>query len=455
MPNQESIELSERELEILKLVATGAGNKEIAQKLFISSNTVKVHLRNIFAKIGVNSRTEAAMYAVRTGLVVHAPQQIPVDQSDSELTGEIIGQEEPSPLPGEVARTPARKVPRWAPLVLMAGVLGLVFLGLRLSPSLAIFNSPTPSPLPPQPSSTPLPHWNHRAGLPSARSDPALVAYADQIYAIGGVDTQGVYGGVDRYDPQTDSWNALPSKPIPVFNAQAAVINGSIYVPGGRTNPNDEQPTDVLEIYDTNTGLWHTGAHLPLPLSAYGMVAYDGDLYVFGGWDGHKYLDSVYQYNPTSDTWQERTSMPTARGFCGVAEAGEKIYVIGGINDIQSVDVNEIYSPARDTANNNPWSTGFPIPEDRSGIEAANIADTIYVFGGEAENSNRVGLIYFPQTNVWQSLETSPYPLGQDFGMTSIGTNLFFIGGLLDYTFTDQNLTYQAIITLSIPIIIR
>jgi NarL family two-component system response regulator LiaR len=59
--------LSEREMEVLKLAATGISNKEIAQQLFLSPRTVQVHLGNIFNKLGVASRTEAILYGLKRG----------------------------------------------------------------------------------------------------------------------------------------------------------------------------------------------------------------------------------------------------------------------------------------------------------------------------------------------------------------------------------------------------
>ncbi len=61
--------LTEREEEVLQQVATGASNKEIARALGISVRTVQVHLTNIYGKLNVRSRTEAALYAVRQGWV--------------------------------------------------------------------------------------------------------------------------------------------------------------------------------------------------------------------------------------------------------------------------------------------------------------------------------------------------------------------------------------------------
>ena len=61
--------LTERETAILKRVARGQANKEIARALFVEERTVKSHVSSILKKLGVRSRTQAALHAVRTGLV--------------------------------------------------------------------------------------------------------------------------------------------------------------------------------------------------------------------------------------------------------------------------------------------------------------------------------------------------------------------------------------------------
>src|SRR3989442_9651813 len=61
--------LTEREMEVLRLVAQGLNNRDIAGKLFISENTVKNHIRNILEKLHLHSRMEAVVYAVREKLL--------------------------------------------------------------------------------------------------------------------------------------------------------------------------------------------------------------------------------------------------------------------------------------------------------------------------------------------------------------------------------------------------
>jgi NarL family two-component system response regulator LiaR len=61
--------LTQRELEVLDLVAQGKSNSDIATALFISTKTVKYHLTGIFSKLGVRNRTEAAAFAIGHGLV--------------------------------------------------------------------------------------------------------------------------------------------------------------------------------------------------------------------------------------------------------------------------------------------------------------------------------------------------------------------------------------------------
>jgi ATP/maltotriose-dependent transcriptional regulator MalT len=71
-----SAPLSGREWEILSLVAAEYSNAQIAQSLVISQNTVKVHLRNIFDKLEVQTRLGAVMVALRQGWLILQPDQV-------------------------------------------------------------------------------------------------------------------------------------------------------------------------------------------------------------------------------------------------------------------------------------------------------------------------------------------------------------------------------------------
>ena len=66
--------LSERECQVLALIVQGCSNQEIGEELGIARNTVKNHLRNILAKLGVRNRAQAAAYAVSQGLVCLSPE---------------------------------------------------------------------------------------------------------------------------------------------------------------------------------------------------------------------------------------------------------------------------------------------------------------------------------------------------------------------------------------------
>ena len=69
--------LSHRELEVLELVASGATNREAAARLFITEATVKTHLLNIYAKLGVGDRAAAVAEAFNRGLLTPGPPERP------------------------------------------------------------------------------------------------------------------------------------------------------------------------------------------------------------------------------------------------------------------------------------------------------------------------------------------------------------------------------------------
>jgi DNA-binding NarL/FixJ family response regulator len=68
-PNPNLALLSEREMEVLKLIVEGKSNAEIAEQLYLSTNTIKTHVRGIMNKLAVDDRVQAAVIALRSGIV--------------------------------------------------------------------------------------------------------------------------------------------------------------------------------------------------------------------------------------------------------------------------------------------------------------------------------------------------------------------------------------------------
>jgi DNA-binding NarL/FixJ family response regulator len=102
-PTARDLPLTQRELEILTLVASGATNGDIARRLWVTEGTVKFHLRNIYRKLDVANRTQASQIAFANGLVASGPTVIPVAARDpavpsSPTVAAVAMQPSPSPV---------------------------------------------------------------------------------------------------------------------------------------------------------------------------------------------------------------------------------------------------------------------------------------------------------------------------------------------------------------------
>lgn len=432
-------ELSEREQEILCLVATGASNKEIAQHLSISANTVKVHLRNIFAKIDASSRTEAAMFAVNAGWVDKPPKNI---EQDLQTGVPSVGGEGIS-IPGNNSVMTIRKwgLVAGALFLLLVFSVGFLLFRLRQNQVRADSNSPET--------------WQKLAPMPQARYDLAAVAYDGFVYAIAGEASAGPIGEVDRYDLKTNQWSRAADKPTPVYEAAAAVLGGKVYVPGGRLAGG--KMTDILDIFDPERNVWLQGAKLPQAVSAYALVSFEGRLYLFGGWDGSRYLASVFIYDPASDTWSEGYPMPTPRAYLSAAVSGRKIFVIGGKNKQGNLSVNEVYAPDLTPAQKDSWKIGQPLPLESADWKVVSLADLIYACGEiQAKSAPSYGiLVYISQTDNWQLISNQPDLPAQQAGLVGFGTNIYVIGGMQAGAPTADLWTQRVIFLVNIPIIIR
>jgi hypothetical protein len=138
------------------------------------------------------------------------------------------------------------------------------------------------------------------------------------------------------------------------------------------------------------------------------MVAFEGRIYVLGGWDGTSFQDDVYVYDVLSDSWSTLGIMPTARAYGGAVEADGRIYVIGGENDTGLLSRSDVFVPAAPAGAQ--WSSDIaPLPAPRARFGIQTNANFIFVLGGIPDTTP---LSYNIRTDAWQHFTFSDGSLG-------------------------------------------
>ena len=433
-PEPANAELSERELEILRLLATGVSNKEIAAQLFLSINTVKVHLRNIFAKLNVQSRTEATLTAIQRGWVVVPGTTVPSMTLPAKRDAAPLVREEPITPHEPIGLAPSLLVIE--PPLSIGRRLALIAI-TTLAMGLALITGPREA-APSSPQTQPFTDtqfaatassaragdtvWQATSVMSLARGRLAAVVVGRQVIAIGGETATGVTGLVEILDTATQRWRSGQNKPTPVANVSAVVISGTVIVPGGYTAAG--VPTAIVERYDPVADRWSTLAPLPAPRFAYALAAYQNQVVVFGGWDGQRYVDTVFIYDATANRWTTGAPLPLARGFSAATTLNAAMYVVGGYADGREFNNCDRYRPADDR-----WEPCAPLLVTRGGLGLVTVSNRVYAIGGGWTGYLSFSEWFDPRTNQWTVMSTPFIGQWRGMGVAAIGNDLYVLGG--------------------------
>jgi len=425
----------------MRLVATGATNRQIAHTLHISVNTVKVHLRNIFDKLAVQSRTEATMVLVRAGLIAAESGQAAGESSTA-----------PSEPQTAVAPVPVAESANWNRRIFLLLVAGFVVLAgiLAWNQGFALSVSAPATQTAAQVSPS---RWQPGPPLALPRFGMGVAAYRGRIYVLAGgtaarggaSETERVTGRSVALDPATSSWVDLPDKPTPVQDVQAAVLEGRLLVPGGQLA--DGTITTTVEAFDLATKTWERMPDLPAPRSRYALAVLEGRLILFGGWDGTAVQSSVLEYESGAGVWHELTPLPTARADMACAVIEDAAYLMGGTDGQQKLSEAIAYQINAEDVAGGPWSSIRDLPAPRAGASAVAIARSIYLIGG---GKDLPGIRYDLTSETWTPLSSPVSGPWYGMGVATVDDRLYVLGGRTDTPVPDT-WSYTALYRYFLP----
>jgi N-acetylneuraminic acid mutarotase len=278
--------------------------------------------------------------------------------------------------------------------------------------------------------------WSMGAAMPLPRSEHSVAEFNGKIWVLGGYPPGRLPSNlVQIYDPATSRWSLGPRLPQPIHHTHVAAVGGKIFVLGGEiegasTGKPERFVSDVW-MHDPAVGGWVRRAPMPTARSGGGKAVIDGKIYVAGGRPPGGSAFEVY--DPATDKWEKLPDLPSQRNHLAMVAINGKIIVAGGRTGpgamAERVDVVEIYDPKT-----RRWTKGAPLPAPRGGITGAAHGGCMFVFGGEGERTHVLGLTpdtygYDPRTDRWTRLADLPIAVHGLKGSAVIGGRIFLPGG--------------------------
>ncbi|SIN62577.1 N-acetylneuraminic acid mutarotase [Parasphingorhabdus marina DSM 22363] len=228
--------------------------------------------------------------------------------------------------------------------------------------------------------------WND--GMTQARSEIHAATLDGKLYIAGGIGLFRVLDSCEVLDLTMDIWTSCGRLPRPLHHVAMAADDTHVYASGGYVSlPFNADPEAGLFRFDPEAGQWTEISKLPHPIGQHSMTHFDGGLFLIGGQDSGRDLDTVWRYDIAADRWEAMASMPTARHSHAIAKSGSQLFVTGGRSAALGTEIRliEIYDLAE-----NSWTKGPDMPTGRGGHGAAVASGRLHILGGESLTEGRL-----------------------------------------------------------------
>ncbi len=300
--------------------------------------------------------------------------------------------------------------------------------------------------------------WQMAPAMPKAMGEVVGVAVDRSLFVFGGLnDAAGEvpYGAAYRFNAQDGRWSTLRNMPEPAHHIMCSAHDGKLYIFGGFTLGAEPKmswkPTSSAWAYDPQADAYKPLAPLPRARGAGYAVTVGGRIYVIGGVSsstdgltskpialatpgGQTVVGFVDEYDPATDSWRPRASMPTPRNHFLAAAVDGKIYALNGrtgsvfVNMASITDLVESYDPASDS-----WALVGRAPTNRGDVNGAAYNGRIYVTGGEYETPKIKESFwafesFAPATKRWETLPHIQITR-HGFAAAFIGNTMHVVGG--------------------------